>query len=1444
MHVAKPPVAAHTPAHLTLVADGKPDAAHQVIGKVTASQGEAFIVRGGEHIPAKAEAPVFQGDAIETQAGSQVTLVFADRETFVLKDKGMLALDEFSYDPAQKTGKATFLLAQGAFTAVSGDLAKTSPDSFRIATPTMVIGVRGTTVSGQVGSDGATSVALLADPGSNFVGEMTLGKLGGGEAIVVNTAGSGVVNATSTSTWSVTPTAAAAVAASAPVAVAPPATAPVLPAAPAATPGGTGQAPGGTGAAQAAAAAAAAPQVAAKAVVASAAPAAAQPAAADAGQGQQGQKAAAAPAAAAEAAAPVADAAPPPPPPAAATGTGAGSGTLGALGASLAAGGTGGTPATGGTGTGSQAGNSSGLFNNNSSSPPPPPPPAASQTNHDPTITGTTNATASDHAGLTTGQISATEVGSNTLTYHIQGGSVLDATHEIVATSHGTVTLNTATGAYVFTPNAGAASLAAGATATDSFTVAVNDGHGGTATANAAVTITGVNDAPTTSVVALGSDVQNTPLVVAKSTLLVNAHDVDGGTLTITGAVTADHGTVVDNGDGTITFTPTASYTGPVTFTYTVDDGQGGTTAGSASLTMTATVNHAPTITSVTSINTASDHAVGGGWATATDSDGGDTITYHLVGGSVVDATHESLVTAHGSVLLDTSNGSYDFTPTAYYLAPGQYVGDSFDVVATDNHGASSAPSTVSVNINGADDPPTVSVTALSTPDDHTGAGATATATDPDTGDTVTFHLVGGSVVDATHESLATTHGSVELNTATGAYAFTPSAGDAALGVGQTATDSFGIVATDSYGLSSAAGNVNVTITGSNDAPTNSGTISLAGGTQDSGSSFAQSLLLANAGDPDTSDVLSISSISVDHGTASLSGGNVNFTPNGGYVGTETFTYTIGDGHGGSVQGHATMTIAPISNLTLTGSGGGDTLTGGAGNDTFYSAVGADTMIGGGGADLFVLTSPTQSQDATPSRDVITDFATGVDHIKLSLSGTHVDVSTFAANAGSYNSGQATLAGGGVVGDGFYSSLDQALYIYVTGTTTDIGADGGYVIGSANQINAADLQFVITGTAGSDTLIGGVGNDTIIGGGGGDTIHAGGGDDQILMATGDLAGSTIDGGTGYSHLVLTDAGAVGDAAFTNITNMTGGLVVHDGDVLTLGAHWQASGMSSIDATATTGAVTVDASGTTGYAELIAGSGAEVFIGGNDSGAIDTVAVSTAALGNDTITGGNGTNVINLTDAGTVTDLAFAHISHMTGGSVGTLQMTDGDTVVLGANSQAAGINYVSAYNTTGTEVIDASARTDTVTLQAGSGHDTLIAGTGSDLLIGDTNNIGSTTFVPNATGGIASINNYLPSTSGFELDDSQFHLGTSGTLTSANYASDANSANTISSSAHDFSTGVHNAGVVAINDGASGATLWYTSDMAAATTANSHEFAHVNNVNTTALDATQFHLHV
>src|SRR5207247_339973 len=75
--------------------------------------------------------------------------------------------------------------------------------------------------------------------------------------------------------------------------------------------------------------------------------------------------------------------------------------------------------------------------------------------------------------------------------------------------------------------------------------------------------------------------------------------DVDGPSLSITAvSVASGGGTIVNNGNGTWSYTPAANYNGPVSFNYTASDGSL-TSSSTASLTLAA-VNDAPVATPVT----------------------------------------------------------------------------------------------------------------------------------------------------------------------------------------------------------------------------------------------------------------------------------------------------------------------------------------------------------------------------------------------------------------------------------------------------------------------------------------------------------------------------------------------------------------------------------------------------------------------------------------------------------------------------------------------------------------------------------------------------------------------------------------------------------------------------------------------------------------------------
>ena len=85
------------------------------------------------------------------------------------------------------------------------------------------------------------------------------------------------------------------------------------------------------------------------------------------------------------------------------------------------------------------------------------------------------------------------------------------------------------------------------------------------------------NTAPQAGADAVATDA-GTAIVIDIADLLANDTDADGDTLVLQSVGQPGAGTLVDNGDGTLTYTPAASYTGKDTFTYVVSDGTVGVT--------------------------------------------------------------------------------------------------------------------------------------------------------------------------------------------------------------------------------------------------------------------------------------------------------------------------------------------------------------------------------------------------------------------------------------------------------------------------------------------------------------------------------------------------------------------------------------------------------------------------------------------------------------------------------------------------------------------------------------------------------------------------------------------------------------------------------------------------------------------------------------------------
>ena len=110
---------------------------------------------------------------------------------------------------------------------------------------------------------------------------------------------------------------------------------------------------------------------------------------------------------------------------------------------------------------------------------------------------------------------------------------------------------------------------------TDSFTVEAADGT----TTVVTVTIHGTNDSPelTGTQAELEEGTEEQLYTISEADLLAGFSDPEGDPLSISD-LSAEHGSLHDNGDGTWTFTPDENFNGTVTLTYNVDDDKGGST--------------------------------------------------------------------------------------------------------------------------------------------------------------------------------------------------------------------------------------------------------------------------------------------------------------------------------------------------------------------------------------------------------------------------------------------------------------------------------------------------------------------------------------------------------------------------------------------------------------------------------------------------------------------------------------------------------------------------------------------------------------------------------------------------------------------------------------------------------------------------------------------------
>jgi hypothetical protein len=114
------------------------------IGRVKVARGSVTIERGGARLPATVGLRLQEGDVIVTGRDGSAGVTFNDDSLLSIGPDSVLSVDRFAFDSTTHAGRFDSSLRRGTLSAVSGKIAKQSPDAMKVRTPATILGVRGT----------------------------------------------------------------------------------------------------------------------------------------------------------------------------------------------------------------------------------------------------------------------------------------------------------------------------------------------------------------------------------------------------------------------------------------------------------------------------------------------------------------------------------------------------------------------------------------------------------------------------------------------------------------------------------------------------------------------------------------------------------------------------------------------------------------------------------------------------------------------------------------------------------------------------------------------------------------------------------------------------------------------------------------------------------------------------------------------------------------------------------------------------------------------------------------------------------------------------------------------------------------------------------------------------------------------------------------------------
>ena len=312
--------------------------------------------------------------------------------------------------------------------------------------------------------------------------------------------------------------------------------------------------------------------------------------------------------------------------------------------------------------------------------------------------------------------------------------------------------------------------------------------------------------------------------------------------------------------------------------------------------------------------------------------------------------------------------------------------------------------------------------------------------------------------------------------------------------------------------------------------------------------------VLTNDSDPngDTLTVIASDTLSAQGALVTVGSlGGYSYDPTGavalqsldlGQSATDSFSYTISDGTGGTDTATVTVSVIGVPENAIVGTAGDDALTGTGGDDVLFAWTGSDTLsgglgddrlIGGQGDDVYEYAlggGDDRIEDGGGSDRLMLDSASSVS--SFGWSGADLEVRLTDGSVVTVvgqGSGQAVEALG-------FADAPGVQYVLAAGTSSF--ADLLVLTDGRDKISGWHGDDWIFGGGGQDYIWGNAGTDTLVGEGGNDQMFGGHGDDVLVYDAADTV--LVDGGEDVDTLRIDGSGEaldltqVADSVYLNL----------------------------------------------------------------------------------------------------------------------------------------------------------------------------------------------------------------------------------------------------------------------------------------------------------------------